>query len=57
MLHHTIDHALIFYTVITYTSYITYGAVTLEVYSTFYHNNYGNCNFIADSLCDRYIFT
>ena len=34
----------------------TYGAATLEIYSTCYHNNYGNCNFIADSLCDSYIF-
>ena len=33
-----------------------YGAVTSENYSTFYHNNYGNYNFIADSQCDRYIF-
>ena len=24
------------------------GAVTLEIYSTFYHNNYGNYNFLAD---------
>ena len=32
------------------------GAVTLEIYSTFYHNNCGNCNFIAESQCDRYIF-
>ena len=32
------------------------GAVTLEIYSTFYHNNYGNYNFIAESQCDRYIF-
>ena len=45
-----------FYTLVTYTSYITYGAVTLGIYSTFYHNNYGNYNFIADSLCDHYIF-
>ena len=34
----------------------TYAAITLEIYSTFYHNNYGNYNFIADSQCDRYIF-
>ena len=26
-----------------------YGAVTLEIYSTFYHNNYGNYKFIADT--------
>ena len=32
------------------------GAVTLEIFSTFYHNNYGNYNFIADTHCDRYIF-
>ena len=30
--------------------------VTLEIYSIFYHNNYGNCNFIADAQCDRHIF-
>ena len=30
-----------------------FGAVTLEIYSTLYHNNYGNYNFITDS---RYIF-
>ena len=34
----------------------TIGAVTLEIYSRFYHNNYGNYNFIADTQCDRYIF-
>ena len=34
----------------------TIGAVTLEIYSTFHHNNYGNYNFIADTQCDRYIF-
>ena len=32
------------------------GAITLEIYSTFYHNNYGNYIFIADTQCDRYIF-
>ena len=26
------------------------GAVTLEIYSTFYQNNYGNYNFIADII-------
>ena len=36
---------------------LTIGAVVLEIYSTFYHNNYGNYNVIADSQCDRYIFT
>ena len=35
---------------------VTFGAVTLEIYSTFYHNNYGNYNFIADTQCDRYDF-
>ena len=33
-----------------------YGAVTLEIYSTFYRNNYGNYNSIADTQCDHYIF-
>ena len=33
-----------------------YVAVTLKIYSTFYHNNYGNYNFVADSQRDRYIF-
>ena len=28
----------------------------MEIYSTFYHNNYGKCSFIADTQCDRYIF-
>ena len=28
----------------------------MEIYSTFYHNNYGNYNFIADAQYDRYIF-
>ena len=32
------------------------GAVTLEIYSSFYHSDYGNYNFIADSQCDSYIF-
>ena len=32
------------------------GAVTLEIYSTFYHNNYGNYNFLADWQCDHYVF-
>ena len=32
------------------------GVVTLEIYSTFYYNNYGNYNFIADTQCDHYIF-
>ena len=32
------------------------GAVTLEIYSIFYHNNHGNYNFIADTQCDRYDF-
>ena len=31
------------------------GAVTLEVYNTFHHNNYGNYIFKADSQCERYI--
>ena len=31
------------------------GAVTLEVYNTFHHDNYGNYIFKADSQCDRYI--
>ena len=29
--------------------------VTLEIDSTFYRNDYGNCNFIGDSQPDRYI--
>ena len=28
----------------------------MEIYSTFYHNNYGNDNLIADSQHKRYIF-
>ena len=28
----------------------------MEIYSTFYHNNYGNHSFIADTQCDCYIF-
>ena len=32
------------------------GAITLEINSTFYHNNYGIYNFIADTQCDWYIF-
>ena len=32
------------------------GAITLEIYSTFYQNNYGIYNFIADTQCDHYIF-
>ena len=36
--------------------YMCNGGVTLEIYSTFYHNNYGNYNFIADTQCDPYIF-
>ena len=32
------------------------GAVILEIYSTFYQNNYGNYNFMADTQCDHYIF-
>ena len=34
----------------------TNGAVTLEIYSTFYHNSCGNYNFIADTQCDRCVF-
>ena len=34
----------------------TFGVVTLEIYGTFYHNNYGNYDFITDSQCDCYIF-
>ena len=32
------------------------GAIILEIYSTFYHNNYGIYNFRADTQCDWYIF-
>ena len=28
----------------------------MKIYSTFYHNNYGNDNLIADSQHNRYIF-
>ena len=33
-----------------------YGVITLEIYSTFYHNNHGNYNFKANTQCDRCIF-
>ena len=35
---------------------VYHGVVTLEIYSTFYPNNYDNYDFTADLQCDRYIF-